>query len=74
DSDPVRRALARALVELSAELGAVIVAEGIETPAELAALSRLNVPYGQGYLLGRPAALPDLKRERSRQAEDALWR
>jgi len=74
DSDPVRRALARALVELSAELGAEIVAEGIETTAELAALSRLNVPYGQGYLLGRPAALPDLKWERIRKAEGALGR
>jgi EAL domain-containing protein (putative c-di-GMP-specific phosphodiesterase class I) len=61
DSDPVRRALTGAMVELSAGLGAVIVAEGIETTAELAALGSLKVPYGQGYLLGRPAALPDLK-------------
>ncbi len=72
DSDPVRRALARALVELSAGLGAVIVAEGVETTAELAALRALDVPYGQGYLLGRPAALPDLKRERSWTVESAL--
>ncbi|HUY55175.1 MAG TPA: EAL domain-containing protein [Candidatus Nanopelagicaceae bacterium] len=74
DSDPVRRALARALVELSAELGAVIVAEGVETTAELAALRTLNVPYGQGYLLGRPAALPDLPGEPSLKLADALGR
>jgi len=74
DSDPVRRALTGALVELSAGLGADIVAEGIETTAELAALRSLNVPYGQGYLLGRPAALPDLKWERAWKAEGALGR
>ncbi len=74
DSDPVRRALTGALVELSAGLGADIVAEGIETTAELAALRSLNVPYGQGYLLGRPAALPDPKWERAWKAEGALGR
>ncbi len=72
DGDPVRRALTGALVELSAGLGAVIVAEGVETTAELAALRRLNVPYGQGYLLGRPVAVADLPIERSRAAEGAL--
>jgi EAL domain-containing protein (putative c-di-GMP-specific phosphodiesterase class I) len=58
ESDPVRRALTRALVELAAGLDAVVVAEGIETSAELATLKDLKVAYGQGYLLGRPAALP----------------
>ena len=36
----------------------MVVAEGIETSAELATLKDLKVAYGQGYLLGRPAALP----------------
>jgi EAL domain-containing protein (putative c-di-GMP-specific phosphodiesterase class I) len=31
-----------------------LIAEGIETPAELAMLQTLGVKYGQGYLLGRP--------------------
>ena len=30
------------------------MAEGIETRKELDALQALAVPYGQGYLLGRP--------------------
>jgi EAL domain-containing protein (putative c-di-GMP-specific phosphodiesterase class I) len=31
-----------------------LVAEGIETTAELKMLRELAIPYGQGYLLGRP--------------------
>jgi EAL domain-containing protein (putative c-di-GMP-specific phosphodiesterase class I) len=57
DRDPSRRALAAALTELAARTGARVIAEGIETPAELAALIEIGVNLGQGYLLGRPAAL-----------------
>jgi predicted signal transduction protein with EAL and GGDEF domain len=32
-----------------------VIAEGIETPAELDMLRTLGVPLGQGYLLGRPS-------------------
>jgi EAL domain-containing protein (putative c-di-GMP-specific phosphodiesterase class I)/CheY-like chemotaxis protein len=56
--DRHRRALASALISFAAELGADIVAEGIEQHAELAALAALGVCYGQGYHLGRPAPLP----------------
>jgi EAL domain-containing protein (putative c-di-GMP-specific phosphodiesterase class I) len=56
DSDPVRRALASSLISFADEIGASIVAEGIETEAEVEALRELGVAYGQGYHLGRPAA------------------
>lgn len=36
------------------ETGASIIAEGIETEAELQTVRRLGVAYGQGYHLGRP--------------------
>jgi EAL domain-containing protein (putative c-di-GMP-specific phosphodiesterase class I)/AmiR/NasT family two-component response regulator len=58
DTDPVRRALASSLVTFAKEVGAYIVAEGIETAGEQGALSRLGVSLGQGYYLGRPAPLP----------------
>jgi EAL domain-containing protein (putative c-di-GMP-specific phosphodiesterase class I) len=58
DTDPVRRALASALVGFARDTGSVIVAEGIETSAELAALQRLGVPLGQGFYLARPGDLP----------------
>ena len=58
DADPARRALAAALVSFGADTGAALIAEGIETPAELATLIRLGLRWGQGYHLGRPAPLP----------------
>lgn len=57
DSDPVRQALAGALVTFGITMGATIVAEGIETEAELTAVRDLGIDWGQGFLLGRPAPL-----------------
>lgn len=59
DSDGARRALASAMIFYARETGCSIVAEGIETPAELQTLQVLGVGKGQGYLLGRPARLTD---------------
>jgi EAL domain-containing protein (putative c-di-GMP-specific phosphodiesterase class I) len=50
--------LVRALVRLCKEMGARVVAEGIETIDELIVAERAGVDFCQGYLLGRPAALP----------------
>lgn len=61
DIDPVRRALAGALVGFAGGSGARVVAEGIETVDELATLCSLGVHYGQGYLLGRPGPVSDLR-------------
>ncbi len=57
DSDRTRRALAAALHGFAAETGCSIVAEGVETPAELETLRRLGIGKAQGYLLGRPMSL-----------------
>ena len=43
------------LVQMAGRLGAVTIAEGVETPAQLATIRHLGVTAGQGYLLGRPA-------------------
>ncbi len=58
DNDLARRALAAALISFAAEIGATIIAEGIETEAELSTLRDLGVAYGQGFHLARPADLP----------------
>jgi EAL domain-containing protein (putative c-di-GMP-specific phosphodiesterase class I) len=60
DTDPARQALAGALVNFAARTRAKIVAEGVETTAELDAIHELGIEYGQGYLLGRPAPLSAL--------------
>jgi EAL domain-containing protein (putative c-di-GMP-specific phosphodiesterase class I) len=43
------------------EVGARLVAEGIETEAEQTTLCSLGVHLGQGYHLGRPAPLPEIE-------------
>jgi EAL domain-containing protein (putative c-di-GMP-specific phosphodiesterase class I) len=55
DSDPIRRALGSALVAFAHELGAEIIAEGIETQAEYDALLELGIGCGQGFHIARPA-------------------
>jgi len=50
-----RRQLVTSVVRLCNELGAVVVAEGIETHDEFSAISDTGVEYGQGYLFARPA-------------------
>jgi EAL domain-containing protein (putative c-di-GMP-specific phosphodiesterase class I) len=54
DQDPVRRALARSLVGFSAEIGALLIAEGVESTGERSALGALGITYGQGFLWGKP--------------------
>ena len=57
DHDPVRIALATALVSFASGLGAEIIAEGIETTEELEVLQGLDIRYGQGFLLCRPTSI-----------------
>jgi EAL domain-containing protein (putative c-di-GMP-specific phosphodiesterase class I) len=60
DLDPVRRALATAVVSFALETGAEVVAEGVETADELATIRELGVPLAQGYFIARPALLTTL--------------
>ncbi|MFB9410763.1 sensor domain-containing phosphodiesterase [Dactylosporangium matsuzakiense] len=53
-ADPVLKVLVRAMADLAAATGAAVVAEGIETAADAAALGDLGVPYGQGFYFARP--------------------
>jgi EAL domain-containing protein (putative c-di-GMP-specific phosphodiesterase class I) len=55
DKSVRQRQLVASVVKLCLDLRAVVVAEGIETESELAALRDTGAHYGQGYLLGRPA-------------------
>lgn len=47
--------LVQAICVLCQDLGALVVAEGIETITELQAVREAGAEYGQGYLLARPA-------------------
>jgi EAL domain-containing protein (putative c-di-GMP-specific phosphodiesterase class I) len=57
DNDRARRALASALVRFAEEMDVTMIAEGIESDAELQELLGLGVTYGQGFLLGVPQQL-----------------
>ena len=58
DTDAARRALASAMTYFARETGALVVAEGVETEGEFAALAALGVERVQGWLLGKPRELP----------------
>jgi EAL domain-containing protein (putative c-di-GMP-specific phosphodiesterase class I) len=58
ESNDGQKIRARAIVELAREIGADIIAEGIETAAELEEVTALKVTAAQGYLLGRPSVHP----------------
>jgi len=64
DADPPQRDVISFLVRLGSEVGAVILAEGIETPETLNLLRDLGVAYGQGYALAPPLSLDDLAHDR----------
>jgi EAL domain-containing protein (putative c-di-GMP-specific phosphodiesterase class I)/putative methionine-R-sulfoxide reductase with GAF domain len=63
DHDPVRQSLATAIVHFSADIGADVVAEAVETADELSAVRDLGIRLAQGFLLARPGALGEVTAE-----------
>ena len=61
DKDPARQALVAGLESFASRTGSTLIAEGVETEAELETLKGLRVDLGQGYLLGRPQPLAALQ-------------
>ncbi len=64
------------LVQMADRWGALTIAEGVETPAQLRTIRRLGISAAQGYLLGRPGperdiAWVDIEALESREADDA---
>jgi EAL domain-containing protein (putative c-di-GMP-specific phosphodiesterase class I) len=47
-----RSEIVRTIVALANNLGMVVIAEGVETPAQLAVLQAVECDYVQGYLFG----------------------
>jgi PAS domain S-box-containing protein len=54
ESDEARHAMVVGLNHFARATGCRLIAEGIETDSEFAVLRALDIPLGQGYLLGRP--------------------
>ncbi|GAA3184622.1 hypothetical protein GCM10010531_43510 [Blastococcus jejuensis] len=77
NSDPVLNKLVQSLVEFGHGCRVRVVAEGVETDGEAAALRTLGVDYGQGWHYGRPGppealtALADSRIPTQRAAQPA---
>ena len=56
DADPAKAPLISSFVRYARDIDADVCAEGVETLAELERLADLDVAYGQGYGIARPAA------------------
>ena len=54
DSEPVKQRVIASMASLSKEFGIMVVAEGIETPAERDTVVALGCDLIQGFFLGRP--------------------
>ena len=57
DRDPQSRALCESIVGIGRALGLDVVADGVETPAQLAALCGFGCGFAQGFLIARPLPL-----------------
>ena len=57
DADPAKQALVAGMHHFARTTRRRLIAEGVETEAEAAALRALDVRLGQGYLFGRPVRL-----------------
>jgi EAL domain-containing protein (putative c-di-GMP-specific phosphodiesterase class I) len=55
DAHPTKRRVVGAITTLCRELGSRVVAEGVETASELAAVREVGIDLVQGYLFARPA-------------------
>jgi EAL domain-containing protein (putative c-di-GMP-specific phosphodiesterase class I)/CheY-like chemotaxis protein len=58
ESDRARQVIAASVASLGRELDATVVAEGIETPAELMTVRELGIDSAQGFYLAPPAPWP----------------
>jgi EAL domain-containing protein (putative c-di-GMP-specific phosphodiesterase class I)/GGDEF domain-containing protein len=56
--DPVKLQFVRSIQEIAEKSNTLVIAEGIETQAELLVLRDVGVAFGQGYHLGRPHPTP----------------
>ena len=70
DEDRIKREIVGSLAALGKRIDAELIAEGVETPRELETLRSMGVPWGQGFLFGRPAARPVVLRPGVRSARE----
>ena len=55
DTDNVKQQLVKALQGFGHETGVKVIAEGIETKAELKTLLEMDIDFGQGFVFAYPS-------------------
>jgi len=58
NQDPVKLHFVRSIQQMAESSDCLVIAEGIETQAELMIVKDLGIAFGQGYFIGRPNAVP----------------
>jgi len=57
DQDSARQNMVRAFQAIARDMNSRIIGEGLDTLEELRTLGQMGIPFGQGWLFGKPAPL-----------------
>jgi diguanylate cyclase (GGDEF)-like protein len=60
DRDPIKLQFLKSIQSIAESCGTKVIAEGVETEAELKVVKDLGIALGQGYFIARPSPTPPL--------------
>jgi EAL domain-containing protein (putative c-di-GMP-specific phosphodiesterase class I) len=60
DRSPIKQEMLKMLCLLAEKTDSIVIVEGVEQPEEAEILSRMNIPYAQGYYYSKPASAEEL--------------
>ena len=60
DRDPIKLQFLKSIQSIAQSCGTHVIAEGVETEAELKVVKDLGIALGQGYFIARPSPTPPL--------------
>jgi diguanylate cyclase (GGDEF)-like protein len=61
DKDPIKLQFLRSIQNIAESCGTHVIAEGVETEAELRVVKDVGIALGQGYFIARPSSTPPLQ-------------
>lgn len=73
-ADPATHSLVRTILAMADAMGADVVAEGVETPDQLAILASLSCAKIQGYLISHPVSTEDVPSVVATLEDSPRWR
>jgi diguanylate cyclase (GGDEF)-like protein len=60
DTNPIKQQFLRSIQQIALSCGTHVIAEGVETEAELKVVKDIGIAIGQGYFISRPSPTPPL--------------